>query len=94
MSNRLASKFVVEWIERFAPSLLSEREFNIETDFDIKICNRIELEHRCPSSNCNNLSCQVNLATQNHIKKGVFMETVIIINMYICVFVSLIYALF
>ena len=40
------------------------------------------------------LSSQVNLATQNHIKKGVFMETVIIINMYICVFVSLIYALF
>ena len=69
-------------------------DFNIETGFDIKICNRFELRHRCPSSNCNNLSCRRPADTQNHIKKGVFMETVIIINMYICVFVSLIYALF
>lgn len=65
MSNRLVNKFVAKWIERFAPSLLSERDFNIETGFD----------------------------TQKHLKKGVFMETVIIINMYICVFVSLIYAI-
>ena len=74
MINRLANKFVAEWIEHFAPQELTERDFNIETGFDIKICNRIELGYRCPSSNCNNLNCQVNLATQNHIKKGVLWK--------------------
>ena len=74
MSNRLASKFVAEWIEHFAPSLLSEREFNVEVNFDIKICNRIELGHRCPSSNCNNLSCRRPADIQNHIKKGVIWK--------------------
>ena len=36
MINRLANKFVAEWIEHFAPQELTERDFNIETGFDIK----------------------------------------------------------
>ena len=36
MSNRLASRFVAEWIEHFAPQELTERDFNCDIDVAIK----------------------------------------------------------